>query len=154
MSRESISDSDADEDVLTLLMRASSGVAERINAAVVDAGNPGLRPAHGLVFTCIAPHGATINHIADRLGVTKQSAAAIVDGLERSGHVTRRPHPSDRRAWLIEPTSSGRQIMTVAAAALDREMRSLRTAVGRRRAQDLREGLRHLAGAAKPRPVW
>lgn len=38
------------------------------------------------------------------LGVTTASTTAIVDRLERSRHVRRSPHPSDRRSIVLIPT--------------------------------------------------
>ena len=42
--------------------------------------------------------------IASRLGITTPAATALVDRLERAGHVERRPHPTDRRRLAIVPT--------------------------------------------------
>ncbi len=39
------------------------------------------------------------------LGVTARNITALVDGLEADGYVRRRPHPSDRRATIVELTS-------------------------------------------------
>lgn len=36
--------------------------------------------------------------------VTPRNITALVDALEKSGHVRRTPHPSDRRAVLVELT--------------------------------------------------
>lgn len=47
------------------------------------------------------------------LGVSTASMTAIIDRLEKSGHVTRVPHPSDRRSILV-----------VATAESDREVRA------------------------------
>jgi DNA-binding MarR family transcriptional regulator len=47
------------------------------------------------------------------LGVSTASTTAIIDRLERSGHVTRVPHPTDRRSVRI-----------VATAASDHEVRA------------------------------
>ena len=47
------------------------------------------------------------------LGVSTASTTAIIDRLEKSGHVTRVPHPTDRRSIYI-----------VATAASDAEVRS------------------------------
>jgi DNA-binding MarR family transcriptional regulator len=41
--------------------------------------------------------------IAHRLGVTTAAATVIVDRLTAVGHVTRQPHPTDRRAVLVVP---------------------------------------------------
>jgi DNA-binding MarR family transcriptional regulator len=42
--------------------------------------------------------------IARRLGVTTAAATTIVDRLTAVGHVTRTPHPTDRRAVVVVPT--------------------------------------------------
>ena len=38
------------------------------------------------------------------LGVRPASVTALVDRLERSGHVVRTPHPTDRRRQVLQPT--------------------------------------------------
>jgi DNA-binding MarR family transcriptional regulator len=46
----------------------------------------------------------TPTEIAHRLGVTTAAATVIVDRLTAVGHVTRQPHPTDRRGVLVVPT--------------------------------------------------
>lgn len=50
--------------------------------------------------------------LSQLLDISSASVTALVDRLERSGHVERTPHPSDRRS-----------IVVVASAASDREVR-------------------------------
>ena len=45
--------------------------------------------------------------LAQALGVTPRNVTGLVDGLVASGHVTREPHPGDRRATLVTPTGLG-----------------------------------------------
>ena len=45
--------------------------------------------------------------LADALDVTPRNITGLVDGLVDSGHVTREPHPGDRRATLVTPTPAG-----------------------------------------------
>lgn len=45
--------------------------------------------------------------LAGALGVTPRNVTGLVDGLVASGHVTREPHPDDRRATLVTPTDLG-----------------------------------------------
>jgi len=44
--------------------------------------------------------------LASALDVTPRNVTTLVDGLERDGFVRRRPHPTDRRATVIELTDS------------------------------------------------
>ncbi|WP_313959379.1 MarR family winged helix-turn-helix transcriptional regulator [Agrococcus jejuensis] len=39
------------------------------------------------------------------LDISSASVTALVDRLEQSGHVERRPHPSDRRSVVVVPTA-------------------------------------------------
>ena len=48
-----------------------------------------------------------MSSISDDLGVTKRNVTALVDALEEEGLVRRRPHPTDRRATVIELTGQG-----------------------------------------------
>jgi DNA-binding MarR family transcriptional regulator len=49
--------------------------------------------------------------ISDELGVTRRNVTALVDALEEEGLVRRKPHPTDRRATVIEMTSEGERTM-------------------------------------------
>ncbi len=48
-----------------------------------------------------------MSNISDELGVTRRNVTALVDALEEEGLVRRRPHPTDRRATVIELTPDG-----------------------------------------------
>ncbi|MDQ6526317.1 MarR family transcriptional regulator [Nocardioides sp. LHD-245] len=49
----------------------------------------------------------TQQRLAAAMEVTPRNVTGLVDGLVASGHVTREPHPSDRRATLVTPTAAG-----------------------------------------------
>jgi DNA-binding MarR family transcriptional regulator len=49
----------------------------------------------------------------------------MIDDLEDRGLVERRPHPSDRRAKLVELTPAGREIAAQANAILDEPIAEL-----------------------------
>jgi DNA-binding MarR family transcriptional regulator len=48
-----------------------------------------------------------MSDISDVLGVTRRNITALVDALEEEGLVRRMPHPTDRRATIIELTEKG-----------------------------------------------
>jgi DNA-binding MarR family transcriptional regulator len=50
--------------------------------------------------------------LAELLNVTPRNVTGLVDGLVTSGHVSREPHPTDRRARLVSPTETGRQAIS------------------------------------------
>lgn len=39
-----------------------------------------------------------------RLGISSASTTTLIDRLAKTGHVVRKPHPSDRRALVLEAT--------------------------------------------------
>ena len=52
-----------------------------------------------------------MSSISDELGVTRRNVTALVDALEKEGLVRRKPHPTDRRATVIEMTEKGELTM-------------------------------------------
>lgn len=43
--------------------------------------------------------------LSARLGISSASTTTLLDRLARTGHITRRPHPTDRRALVIVATA-------------------------------------------------
>ncbi len=60
--------------------------------------------------------------MGDRLQVHRTSVTNIIDGLERSGFVTRERHERDRRTMLAAITPKGREAAEAATPVLN-EMR-------------------------------
>jgi DNA-binding MarR family transcriptional regulator len=55
---------------------------------------------------------STQQTLASALKVSPRNVTGLVDALEAGSFVTRRPHPSDRRATLVTLTDRGHQTMT------------------------------------------
>lgn len=51
--------------------------------------------------------GLKLREIAERLRIAPRSATEVIDGLEERELVQRVPHPSDRRATLVQITDEG-----------------------------------------------
>jgi len=57
---------------------------------------------------------AIMRDLGTQLGVTARNMTAIVDAMELAGLVVRRPHPTDRRATLIELSPAGERAASLA----------------------------------------
>jgi DNA-binding MarR family transcriptional regulator len=52
----------------------------------------------------------SMGELAAVLGIDPPNATVVVDDLETMGLVRRRPHPTDRRAKLVEATRKGKEL--------------------------------------------
>jgi DNA-binding MarR family transcriptional regulator len=66
----------------------------------------------------LARRPMSMSELASMLGIDRPNATVLVDDLEKQGLVERRPHPTDRRAKLVETTAKGRQLARRADAIL------------------------------------
>jgi DNA-binding MarR family transcriptional regulator len=122
----------------------------RILQAIRDAGFDDLTLAQARVFQRIAPSGSRLTDLAEQAQMTKQSAAGLVDELERMRYVRRVPDPNDRRARLIQIDKRGRLAAKAAQAAHDEVQAEWRIRLGTRRFSQLREALEDLREITDP----
>ena len=71
-------------------------------------GRNDMRALHFLIVCENRDTVATPGAIAAHLHVSSASTTKLLDRLERAGHITRSPHPSDRRALAIRITPETR----------------------------------------------
>lgn len=144
-----------------LLLVATRVVFERVHDRLAAEGFP-VRPAHGYTFQLLAnTGGASGAELAEHLGVTKQAAAQLLDGLEQAGYITRQSDPRNHRSRLAVLTDRGWSCIRAATAAWQDAEAAAADLLGADRVQALREDLTRLAtdaGALQPplrlRPVW
>jgi DNA-binding MarR family transcriptional regulator len=91
-------------DDLAERVRALARVLGTFTAAV--ARDLGLAPSDVLALEHLLAEGPLgPAEIASRLRLSTPAATALVDRLERAGHVERHPHPTDRRRLAVVPTA-------------------------------------------------
>ena len=122
----------------------------RILQAIRDAGFDDVTLAQARVFQRIAPGGSRLTDLAEQAQMTKQSAAGLVDELERMHYVRRVPDPNDRRARLIQIDKRGRQAAKAAQTAHDEVQAEWRSHLSTRRFGQLREALEDLRAITDP----
>jgi DNA-binding MarR family transcriptional regulator len=66
----------------------------------------------------LARQPMSMGELAAALGIDPPNATVVVDDMESVGLVRRRPHPTDRRAKLVEATRKGKHLARRADAIL------------------------------------
>jgi len=75
---------------------------------VTDALNISFSRARAL--RRVARQAMTMGQLAAALDIDRPNATTLVDDLERQDLVRRTPHPTDRRATLVEATPKGKRL--------------------------------------------
>ncbi len=87
------------------IMRLSMLIASDMHRFEKETGLTG--PRMHLLSLLGSAGPITQQQLAAAMEVTPRNVTGLVDGLTASGHVTREPHPTDRRATLVTPTAVG-----------------------------------------------
>lgn len=107
--------SPADVAQISSLMRALGGLREaeqklsEASLAYMKLNQTDMRALHFLIVCENSGVVVTPGAIATHLDISTASTTKLLDRLERGGHITRSPHPSDRRALAIRITSETRR---------------------------------------------
>jgi DNA-binding MarR family transcriptional regulator len=103
---------------VTSLMRAHQLVLAEVDA-IVKPYDLTFARYEALVLLVFSRKGSLpLSKIGERLQVHPTSVTNIVDRLEKSGLVARRPNPNDGRGVLAEITAEGRRVVEEATADL------------------------------------
>lgn len=132
-----------------LLFVASRALERRAYEAAVAAGAR-ITLAQSRLAARIGPEGTRLTDLAAQAQVTKQTAAHLVNELERAGYVERVPDPADGRARLVRLTESARPLVAAADAAVAAELASWREHLGDERMRQLEETLTRLREITDP----
>lgn len=97
-----------------LLLLAEQEFVRGLRAATAEQGFDDQGRSDGFVLRTLAAGPATISALADRLDISKQGAAQIVDDMESRGYVERHADPTDGRARLIQLSVRGKAALAAA----------------------------------------
>jgi DNA-binding MarR family transcriptional regulator len=98
----------------------------------------------------LSPGGIRVTDLAEQAQVTKQTAGALIDELERSGYVVRTTDPADARARLITLSARGEKLCSAAAVEVAKVEDEWRAHVGPVAYRRLREMLMSLREITDP----
>jgi DNA-binding MarR family transcriptional regulator len=133
-----------------LLFIPYRALEQRVFRALAEAGFGDFTPAQARVMQRIGPDGTRLTELAEAAQVTKQTAGALVDQLERAGYVRRTPDPTDARARLVRIAERGAAAIPVADAVVAEVEAEWRAHLGERRWRQLREALSRLREITDP----
>lgn len=107
-----------------------------------------VRPAYGYVLLACRDHPAASGELAALLGVSKQAASKMVDGMVAARLVRRRISPDDSRARLVALTARGRRLLATVEDIYVELESEMADAVGRDTVEAVRGGLVAVLSAA------
>jgi DNA-binding MarR family transcriptional regulator len=144
-----------DEHVLTaaairnLLYRRDVAVARQRTAV---ARTLGLNDVEMLALVHLAEQGElSPSALGNLLDLSSGGATALVQRLERHGHVTRTPHPTDRRSTLIGLTPATADRLDEAESPPYEELASLTAALAEPERRVVNDMFRRLATLSEER---
>ncbi len=133
-----------------LLFVANRALEQRAYDAVVAAGITDITLAQARIAARIAPGGSRVSDLAEQARVTKQSAASLVEQLEKARYVERVPDPTDGRARLVRLTPRLHPVAEAADAEVERVLAEWAAHVGEKRLNQLHDTLRDLRAITDP----
>ncbi len=122
----------------------------RVMERLAEAGYDDLTVTQARVFARLGPDGTRVGDLAEHARVTKQTATALVDQLERRAYVERVTDPADQRARLVRFAPRGRDACGVARLAEAEVQAEWEAHLGPRASRDLRAALTRLREVTDP----
>ena len=135
---------------------ALGAVIDELHERLAAAGWGPVRPLWGFVLVSLRDEPRSISEIGSLLGITKQAAAKVVDGLAESGLVQRGDDPRDHRATSVTLTTKGARFLSDAGSSYAEIEAGWAAVIGARRVAALRADLSAVLAARygdEPPPV-
>lgn len=119
-------------------------LVDDLHAALAAQGWTDVRESYGYVLLAIREHETTTTDLAALLGVTKQATSQLLDAMEDSGYLTRRPSTGDRRVKAVALTGRGHELLEDVEAIYRRLEADWANQIGTSRLEQLRADLDHI----------
>ena len=100
----------------------------------------GLSRAQWSILAILSNHdGLSQSQISDELEIEKSTAGRLIDQVEKSGWIERRPIPGDRRLWGIHLTDRARQLLAEVESVILNTRAEMLRGLSAEQQQDLSE---------------
>ena len=128
-----------------LLFELSAQFERESLARIRAAGLPELTQSQKQTMVHLPVSGARLTDLAARMGITKQAAMKLVDGLSSAGLVSREGDVADGRAKRVVWTERGLEWLAQSLAIVDEMESEWRARIRAQRFDAMREALTELA---------
>lgn len=116
-------------------------LVDGLHGRLAESGWTDVRVNYGFVLLAARSGDLRGTDVAALLGVSKQAASKLVDGMQDAGYVTRQPHVTDERAKLIRLTDRGHALLTAVEEIYAELEASWAALIGTRAVETLRTDL-------------
>ncbi len=100
-------------------------------------GYKGFKMTHMPVIMNIDLTGTNNNDLAIRAKVTKQAMSKVIKELKKSGYISSKTDPSDKRSIIFSLTAKGKNFIMGARASVGELMNEYRNEIGKKKFDDL-----------------
>jgi len=124
----------------------------RVHVSANEALEPlGLTVKHYGLLTLLVHEGSiSQGRLGDVMKIDRTTMVALIDDLERAGHVDRTRNSEDRRAYALSATASGKRIQRRAATLMKRVQSETLTPLSPDERRELRRMLRVIIEGRTP----
>jgi len=130
-----------------LLARAHLVAREKADRALAGVGIS--MKGFAALATLVSDGPISQQKLSRRIRMDPATMVDVIDGLERSGHIVRKRNPNDRREYALQPTASGRALLTRAQRAIIAAERATVQGLDRSEEKVLLELLERIAGPGR-----
>ncbi|MBK8754470.1 MAG: MarR family transcriptional regulator [Candidatus Competibacteraceae bacterium] len=100
----------------------------------------GLSRAQWSVLAILSNHeGLSQSQISDELEIEKSTVGRLIDQIEKSGWIERRPIPGDRRLWGVHLTDQARELIADVESVILQTRTEMLRGLSAKQQQDLSE---------------
>ena len=99
-----------DDHLIFMLARAQHCLRAYVKK-VFENEQLNITPAQSGILFLLRQKPQTMTEISRELSIDNSATTGLVDRLEKAGLAKRKPHPGDRRIFLIEITDVGKEVI-------------------------------------------
>lgn len=99
--------------IARLLGMAFRTLIDALHMRLREAGWVDVKPSYGFVLLAARQGSNTLNDVAAAMGMSKQAASKLVEGMRAAGYVRLAANPKDARSKHVVLTAHGEKLLAV-----------------------------------------